>query len=225
MAAIRIANELKNELARFHLKIVILDDGQESEQLADDEHLEFNRLLPLELKDEQMKTATDFDWNSDEQYESKGRQIVHLYRCKEEGGNINIESVKDGPLTRSDLDSNDTFIVDNGANLEIWVWVGKDATTKERSSGLKYAMELIKKNGYPTKTEVTKVIENGETVEFKSLFKQWSALSTFAVEHEKHARLFNVLRNGKFAQVVQYEKHDLEEDNAMILGKHERIQN
>lgn len=105
--------------------------------------------------------------------------------------------------------------MDNGKR-GIWVWVGRDATPKERSSGLKYALELIKTKGYPAKTEVTKVIEDGETVEFKSLFKQWSALSSFSTE--LHARLFKLLRHGKFSQIVNYEQDDLEEDSAMILG-------
>ncbi len=96
--------------------------------------------------------------------------------------------------------------------------MGQDATKKERSSGLKYAMELIKKKGYPQKTEVTKVIEDGETVEFKSLFKQWSA-NTFSANVEKHGRLYKLVRNGKFEQVGQYEQSDLEEDNLMVLGK------
>lgn len=221
LAAINIANELKNELARFHLSIVILDDGQESDQLTEAEHLEFNRLLPLEKKDSLIKQATDDDITSDANFESSERTFVHLYRCKEEGGKIDILSVKDGPLTRSDLDSNDTFIVDNGAN-GIWVWVGQDATKKERSSGLKYAMELIKKKGYPQKTEVTKVIEDGETVEFKSLFKQWSA-NTFSANVEKHGRLYKLVRNGKFEQVGQYEQSDLEEDNLMVLDAGSKI--
>lgn len=106
LAAIQIANELKYELARFHLSTVILDDGQESDQLAEGEHLEFNRLLPLEKKDAQIKQATDDDITSDVNFESSERTFVHLYRCKEEGASIDIVSVKDGPLTHADLDSN-----------------------------------------------------------------------------------------------------------------------
>lgn len=240
LAAINTANELKNELARFHLSTVIIDDGQENDQLSDDESSAFNQLLPIADKEGKLKKADAADWTSDEKFESSERQFVHLYRCKEISDQIHIGSVKDGPLSRADLDSNvstewqpettattaltgafpltqDTFIVDNGAN-GLWVWVGRDATTKERSQGLKYAMELIKKNGYPNKTEVTKVIEGGETVEFKSLFKQWSG-NAVAANSEKHARLFNLQKNGKFSQVVQFEKHDLEEDSAMILGE------
>lgn len=224
LAAVHIANELKNsELACFHLSVVILDDGQEDSQLSDAENVEFNRLLPLELKDDQIKSAEEFDWTSDEKFETDERKFVHLYQCHESDGNIDIKSVKDGPLTRDDLNSNDTFIVDNGANGEIWVWVGREASPKERSSAMRYALELMKTTNYPSNTEVTKVIEGGETVEFKSLFKQWSALSSFSAVAEKHARLFKLLRHGKFEQVANYDQDDLEEDNAMILDVGEKI--
>ncbi|KAI2804260.1 hypothetical protein BLOT_003239 [Blomia tropicalis] len=221
LSAINIANELKNELSRFHLSIVIVDDGQEAKQLSSNENTEFNRYLPLESKDSQIKPADEFDWTSDEKFEKAERKFVHLYHCKEFDDKILIKSVKDGPLTRSDLDSNDSFIVDNGAN-GIWVWVGKDASTKERSSGLRYAMELIKDKEYPAKTEVTKVIEGGETIEFRSLFKQWSTVKGFSAG-EKQARLFNLTKKGKFAQIINFEKHDLEEDNVMILDVGEKL--
>lgn len=94
--------------------------------------------------------------------------------------------------------------------------MGKQATKQERSSALKYALELINSKGYSPKTEVTKVIEDGESVEFRSLFESWKVS-----DGDKHhgARLFRMQRNGTFAQVVQFERHDLEEDSIMVLGK------
>lgn len=76
-------------------------------------------------------------------------------------------------------------------------------------------MELIKKKKYPENTPVTKVIEDEESVEFKSLFESWKMTEA---EKITNARLFRVSRNGIFKQVVQFEQQDLEEDNIMILG-------
>lgn len=109
----------------------------------------------------------------------------------------------------------DTFIVDNREE-GIWVWVGKNATKQERSSAMKYAMELIKTKGYSAKTEVTKVNENGESTEFRGLFASWKLEKE---EKSMESRLFRLTRNGTFAQVIQYEQDDLEEDSIMILGK------
>ena len=76
---------------------------------------------------------------------------------------------------------------------------------------------MIKNKNYPPKTEVTKVIENGESIEFKSLFETWKAPTETKTSME--ARLFRLLGNGNFAQVIQYEQEDLEEDSVMLLGK------
>lgn len=111
LSAINIANELKNELSRFHLSIVIVDDGQEAKQLSSNENTEFNRYLPLESKDSQIKPADEFDWTSDEKFEKAERKFVHLYHCKEFDDKILIKSIKDGPLTRSDLDSNVSVVI------------------------------------------------------------------------------------------------------------------
>jgi len=203
--------------------VVIVDDGQE-DVMSGAETEAFNALLSLELKDSQIKTAEEYDaiWTSDEKFEESERKFVHLYQCHESDGKINIKSVKDGPLTRADLNSNDTFIVDNGANGEIWVWVGREASPQERSSAMRYAMELIKTTKYPSTTKVCKVIEDGETVEFKSLFKQWSGVQSFTIR-EKQGRLFKLLRQGKFEPIVNYEQDDLEEDNVMILDAGSKI--
>lgn len=98
--------------------------------------------------------------------------------------------------------------------------MGKQATSKERSSALKYAMELIKRKNYSHKTELTKVIEDGETVEFRSLFKQWYI---DAGHQQHHARLLRMQPNGQFDQVAQFEKHDLEDDNVMVLDAVDKI--
>lgn len=107
-AAIRIANELKSEFSRFHLSIVILDDGQEAEQLSGDEQQLFEQFLPLNRKDaEIIPFADEYDWiASDEKFESTERDMVRLYRCQEGANQIDIKYLKDGPLMQDDLDSN-----------------------------------------------------------------------------------------------------------------------
>lgn len=230
-AAIKIADTLREENSRFNLSIVIVDDGKESEQLIGDEEVEFSAFLPLDKKST-LQTAANIDWSiNDEAFEKLESTVLSLYRCIETEDQIDIKFAKDGPLSRSDLDSNvnivtklslfsyfcgqDTFIVDNGPS-GIWVWVGKRATPKERSSALKYAMELMKRKNYSHKTELTKVIEDGETIEFKSLFKTWNIVEK---DKKNHARLFRMLPKGRFAQIIRFEKSDLEDDNVMVLGE------
>ncbi|KAH7637899.1 actin depolymerizing venom protein gelsolin 1 isoform X1 [Dermatophagoides farinae] len=219
--AIRVANDLKSELNRFKLSSVILEDGKEVEQTSGAEYDAFNKALSLDKKDidlKQMPKGYDYA-ASDKSFESHERSFVTLYKCFEGTETIDISFVKNGPLSRADLDTNDTFIVENGSE-GLWVWVGKKATQKERQSAIKYAMELINKKKYPNNTPVTKVLEGDESVEFKSLFESWQMS-----EQEKitSARLFRVSRNGIFKQVANYEPDDLEEDNIMILDVMDKI--
>lgn len=106
--------------------------------------------------------------------------------------------------------------MDNGSN-GIWVWVGKQATQKERSQALKYALELIRTKNYSVHTEVTKVIEDGETAEFKTLFKTWGTANE--KEKKSFAQLYHLRRNGTFEAVPNFDKDDLEPEQISLLGK------
>jgi villin len=55
----------------------------------------------------------------------------------------------------------------------LWVWIGKNATKKERVEAMRNAQSFIVKKGYPNHTPVTRVIDGGEPLVFKSLYKTW----------------------------------------------------
>ena len=49
-------------------------------------------------------------------------------------------------MEQSDLQSKDSFIIDNGA-FGLWVWVGKKASSAERTEAMRNAQGFIKKKG------------------------------------------------------------------------------
>lgn len=53
------------------------------------------------------------------------------------------------------------------------MWIGKKASPKERIEAMRNAQGFIKKKGYPDHTQVTRVIDGGESEEFKTLFSGW----------------------------------------------------
>jgi hypothetical protein len=53
------------------------------------------------------------------------------------------------------------------------VWVGRKASTKERTEAIGNAHGYVKKKGYPSNTPVTRVVDGGEPTEFKMLFTSW----------------------------------------------------
>lgn len=147
--------------------IVIVEDGHEK-QLGSPEKEYLNHLLPLE--DKAVKSHRDVC--GDELAEKHHCADIKLYRCSDEAGTLRVTEVKAGPLEQKDLLSQDSYIVDN-AEAGIWVWVGKKASHKERTEAMRNAQGFIKKKGYPHCTQVARVIEGGEPMEFKCLFRVW----------------------------------------------------
>jgi hypothetical protein len=53
------------------------------------------------------------------------------------------------------------------------VWVGRKASSTERTEAIRNAQGYVKKKGYPGNTPVTRVVDGGEPTEFKMLFTSW----------------------------------------------------
>ncbi|MPC13488.1 Gelsolin [Portunus trituberculatus] len=122
--------------------VVVVEDGQEA-ALQDKERIAFEELLPLNNK--QVTPAAEAP--KDDTVARRICQELKLFRCTDESGTLKVVEVKNGPLFQADLDSNDSFIIDNGSD-GIWVWVGKKATKKEREEALRNAQGFITKKGY-----------------------------------------------------------------------------
>ncbi|XP_063596642.1 advillin-like [Penaeus indicus] len=147
--------------------VVVVEDGQEAALVGEERGL-FDKMLPLNNK--QVVPASQAP--KDETVARRMCGELKLFKCSDESGVLKVTEVKNGPLSQADLDSKDSFIVDNGQD-GIWVWVGKKATQKERDEALRNAQGFVTKKGYPPSTKVSRVIDNGEPPEFKTLFKDW----------------------------------------------------
>ena len=96
---------------------------------------------------------------------------VRLFKVSDASGHIEKTQVGADRLDRSLLDTNDTFILDAGDT--IFVWVGKGATKEERNKSMSFAEDFIKNEGRPTHTKIIRVPDGGETPAFKSFFSVW----------------------------------------------------
>lgn len=84
--------------------------------------------------------------DEDDKYEMTTRKVIKLYVCSDNKGSLHITEVKNGPLHQRDLNSDDSFIIDNGIQ-GIWVWVGKRSSTNERAEAMRNAQGFINKKG------------------------------------------------------------------------------
>lgn len=186
MKGLEQARQYRDE--RTKVNIVCVEEGELGE-MAKSEIQMWDAHLPL--SERKVKPASE--GGADEAAERMGAAAIKLYRCTEEDGTLKVSEVKSGPLVKADLDSDDSYIIDNGAGGGIWAWIGKNSTKKEKSEAMRNALGFIKKKGYPNSTRVTRVIEGGEPSDFKCLFKSWPLPQASG----------KVYHNNKIAKTVQ----------------------
>ena len=103
--------------------------------------------------------------------EKKGE--AKLFKVSDASGTLERTLVGSGSLTREMLDTNDVFLMDNEA--EIFVWVGKGCTADEKAGGLQTANDYCTSSGRPKGTKVLKVAEGAEPTTFKQNFMSWKS--------------------------------------------------
>ncbi|XP_024120275.1 gelsolin isoform X2 [Oryzias melastigma] len=112
--------------------------------------------------------------SNDTQTDSSNRKAVKLYKVSNASGDMEISVVaEENPFPQDALVSSECFIIDNGANGQIFLWKGKDANNEERLAVLKTAQTFIDQMGYNPHTQVQVLPELGETPLFKQFFKDW----------------------------------------------------
>jgi gelsolin len=71
-----------------------------------------------------------------------------LYRLvSTSGGNMEYDKVKEGSVSKADLDTNDVFLYDNGKDC--FVWIGKGASETEVQNGFGIAHSHLMKTSHP----------------------------------------------------------------------------
>lgn len=85
---------------------------------------------------------------------------VKLFRLSDKKGGMKFTLEKTGDISKRDLDTNDAFILDNGA--EIFAWVGKKASKDERKLAMQYAQQYLQSENRPATMPISRVVEGGE---------------------------------------------------------------
>jgi gelsolin len=96
------------------------------------------------------------------------QKILRLYRLSDAGGALTFTQVADGKVAKSQLDHNDVFVFDTGA--EIFAWIGKGASPNERKNAIQYAQDYLAKNKRPLEIPITRIMDGGENEVFLSFF-------------------------------------------------------
>ncbi|XP_073253861.1 gelsolin, cytoplasmic-like [Porites lutea] len=162
MKGIEVARRIRDEERGGKAKLVIIDEGKD--------HRDENSFFEALGSRGDVKDASE--GGDDVAFEKTSQQIVTLYRVSDESGSLEMTPINEMPLKKEHLDPYDCFILDCGST-GIFVWIGKKCTDAEKKAGMKNGLEFISKKGYPQWTQVTRVVEGGETPIFKQFFSGW----------------------------------------------------
>ncbi|KAG7218321.1 hypothetical protein INR49_020479 [Caranx melampygus] len=153
----------------------ILDLGEEIIQWSGSHSNHFEKLKATMVLGEKPKLP---DAHSDDtKMDASHRKLAQLYQVMQvsnTGGDIEVTMVAEhNPFSQDALQSSECFILDNGANGNIFIWKGKDSNAEERHAVLKTSEQFIQKMNYPAHTQVQVLPEHGETPLFKQFFQDW----------------------------------------------------
>ncbi|ORZ23091.1 hypothetical protein BCR42DRAFT_128972 [Absidia repens] len=86
-------------------------------------------------------------------------------------GRLKLDVVAEGKINKDMFDSKDVFILD--VSHEIFVWVGRKASRKERRHGLQYAQDYLKESELPPFTPICQIQEGAEDELFEAQLEGW----------------------------------------------------
>ncbi|KAI3772098.1 hypothetical protein L6452_03273 [Arctium lappa] len=126
------------------------------------------------------KTATDDAKNAD----ALSTQLF----CVEKG---QVELVASDSLKKELLDTGKCYLLDCGA--EIYVWMGRSTSLDERKAASGAAEEYLRSQDR-LKSHIIRLIENFETVTFRSKFEAWPQSTEVAVSEDGRGKVAALLK-------------------------------
>jgi len=94
--------------------------------------------------------------------------LKKIFQLSDASGTMTFTLKAEGKFERSVLNSDDVFILDNGA--EIFTWVGKGASPNEKKQAVKYAQDYLTQFKRPLYLPITRILEGGENEVFEASF-------------------------------------------------------
>jgi len=155
----RKANAIVDELTASRngkvQKSYIIDGLKDKGSPLIEEFWNFFGGRPNEIKDEpEVKEAPEIE--------------LSLHHLSDASGVMEINEVSRGKLDKSKLNSDDTFIVDAGS--QVFVWIGKSSTKNEKREAMAYAVRYLGEQGRSADVPICRIIDGQETAEFWQAF-------------------------------------------------------
>jgi gelsolin len=116
------------------------------------------------------------DVDEQEEEEKDEQAVKRLLRLHSSGpfgiGHMKFDLVAEDKITKDMFDTHDVFVFDVGH--QVYTWIGRKASRKERKLGLQYAQDYVKGcEGRSAFTPICQVVEGGEDELFESSLEGW----------------------------------------------------
>lgn len=93
-----------------------------------------------------------------------------MLKLSDESGKMKMTLVSHGnELNRNDVSSDDVYILDDG--FEVMVWIGLNASSKERKGALDYAQQYLNDYNLPKDKCISRMMDGGENEHFEAAFE------------------------------------------------------
>jgi len=150
-----------SEERKGQAKIHVVEEGEKGSESE-----EFWKLLGGQTP---IKTAEE--GGADDVAETETTKVRRLFVLSDRtGGKLAITEVSNGnAIKRDQLNSNDVYIFDDGA--EVFAWIGKHATPEEKKKSLSFAQDYLTKYNRPIWTPICRIVEGGENETFENAFR------------------------------------------------------
>jgi len=87
-----------------------------------------------------------------------------LYELSDRSGELKLTKISEGSAPRARLDAKEVYILDLG--VIVYTWIGREASQAERSKGIQFATDFLKKNGRPLSIPIIRVLQGAEPSSF-----------------------------------------------------------
>lgn len=106
------------------------------------------------------------DGADDAEWEKKSDK--RMMQLSDASGSLEFKEVSAGKISRSDLKSEDVFIVDVGS--EVFAWIGKGASDEEKKKALHFAQQYLKQFDRPSFLPICRILEGADNKNFLAHF-------------------------------------------------------
>ncbi|CAH0730907.1 unnamed protein product, partial [Brenthis ino] len=224
LKAISVANQIRDQDHNGRGKVEIIDQYS-----SDADVQKFFTNLGSGAKD---LVPEDTAGGDDQTFEKNEEKSVILSEVSESSGKIKITPLS-APFKQEQLKPQETYILDTVSG-SIYVWVGKQASPKEKSEAMAKAEQYLASKNYPSWVHVAKIPQGTEPAIFKQYFATWKDVGMShsrlvrsidnsdlqELEEDTKTYLYEVTKssNGiQFNLIPDFRQVDLQQDQSYIL--------